>query len=472
LQYSIIKIETVRANPDFRYEAEFFSPKYLHNDRQLKNCATISLTEIATFHNGAAYDSSELNSQGDLWVAKIGDVTNKRDYISWDKVSLYHFAKLKACYLEHKDILMTLTGDPPDVGKVDLVFSPPIKKLSWNQRVARIRLKNNDSICESLYLFAALSSKYCRDHIERWAKGIRQRNVGNPAVLSMPIPVFSPSFQKTIAYAVDYSFLLLQQSRKNFTQAQTLLLSELGLLDWQPKHALSFVRNYSDNQQAGRIDADYFQPKYDEIVKAIKAYKGGWDTLSNLLNIKDKNFSPVDNKEYRYIELANIGGNGEVTGHTIAEGQELPTRARRKVRKNDVIVSSIEGSLSSIALISEELDSALCSTGFYVVGSDKINSETLLVLLKSPVGQEQLKKGCSGTILTAINKDELGKVILPVVDKRIQSKIQQKVSESFNLRKQSKHLLECAKKAVEMAIEKNEKTAINWIKQKEEKLKI
>lgn len=91
------------------------------------------------------------------------------------------------------------------------------------------------------------------------------------------------------------------------------------------------------------------------------------------------------------------------------------------------------------------------------------NSETLLVLLKSIVGQLQLKKGCSGTILTAINKDEFNKLVLPKVDEAVRFQIQQKITESFNLRKQSKHLLECAKRAVEIAIEQNEDTAIKWL---------
>ncbi len=80
------------------------------------------------------------------------------------------------------------------------------------------------------------------------------------------------------------------------------------------------------------------------------------------------------------------------------------------------------------------------------------------------MGQMLLKKGCNGTILTAINKDEFLNVVLPKIDSEKQLKIQQKVSESFNLRKRSKQLLESAKKAVEMAIEKDEKTAINWLK--------
>ena len=128
-----------------------------------------------------------------------------------------------------------------------------------------------------------------------------------------------------------------------------------------------------------------------------------------------------------------------------------------------MIVSSIEGSLGSIALITEEYDNALCSTGFHVVESDVLNSETLLVLLKSSIGQLQLKKGCSGTILTAINKEEFSKIAVPKIRAEKQTEIQQKVLESFSLRDQAKHLLEHAKRAVEIAIEQDEQAAIDWL---------
>ena len=261
-------------------------------------------------------------------------------------------------------------------------------------------------------------------------------------------------------------------SDNHLEQAQTLLLSELGLTNWQPKHQLAFIKNYSDTEQAERIDAEYYQPKYEEIINAIKNYPGGWDTLDELAISKNKNFKPKDKEQYQYIELANIAGNGEIIDCMFEEGQDLPTRARRKIATGDVIVSSIEGSLSSIALIEKEYDQALCSTGFHVINSNVFNSETLLVLLKSIVGQLQLKKGCNGTILTAISKDEFGKVILPNVAEQKQIQIKQKVTESFNLRKQSKHLLESAKKAVEMAIEQDEQTAIKWLESETREMQI
>lgn len=255
-------------------------------------------------------------------------------------------------------------------------------------------------------------------------------------------------------------------SKKAYRKAQDIVLSELGLTNWQPEHQLTFVKNYSATEQAGRMDAEYYQPKYEEIVKAIKGYSGGWDTLGNLVKLKDKKFSPKDAQQYKYIELANITINGEVSNCMIEAGQDLPSRARRSVVTGDVIVSSIEGSLTSIALIDKEYNKALCSTGFHVINSQAFNSETMLVLLKSMAGQLQLRKGCSGTILTAISKEEFSKLVLPKINEERQAEIQQKVTQSFKLRKKSRRLLECATKAVEMAIEKDEQTATQWLNEK------
>jgi hypothetical protein len=53
--------------------------------------------------------------------------------------------------------------------------------------------------------------------------------------------------------------------------------------------------------------------------------------------------------------------------------------------------------------------------------------------------------------------------VIPILDDKKQQQIQQKITEAFDLRKQSKHLLECAKRAVEIAIEQNEDAAIKWL---------
>ena len=94
------------------------------------------------------------------------------------------------------------------------------------------------------------------------------------------------SFREKIAQNINTALSLRQQSVSIYHQAQTFLLSELGLSGWKPKHQRTFVRNYSDAEQAERIDAEYFQPKYEEIVQAIKNYSGDCDTLGSIVKIK------------------------------------------------------------------------------------------------------------------------------------------------------------------------------------------
>ena len=204
---------------------------------------------------------------------------------------------------------------------------------------------------------------------------------------------------------------------------------------------------------SGRLDAEYYQPKYEDYIGLIRNYSGGFDLLYKICNLKDKNYTPKETKEYQYIELSNIGNSGNITGYILAEGSELPSRARRKINTNDVIISSIEGSLGSCALVTEDFDNALCSTGFYVINSRNINSETLLVLFKSEVMQNILKQNCSGTILTAINKPDFLQVPVPLIDKKIQQEIAGLIRESFFLRRESEGLLAEAKDMVEKGVD-------------------
>lgn len=198
------------------------------------------------------------------------------------------------------------------------------------------------------------------------------------------------------------------------------------------------------------------------MIAKIKKYKYGYFVFDDK-DIKDTNFNPKKSENYKYIELANISSNSDILHVENVIGSDLPTRARRIVKKNDVIVSSVEGSLNSITLINENYDSSLCSTGFFVLKTENINSESLFVFLKSFIGQMQLKRGCKGTILTAIDKKELKQIVIPTIPQSIQSLISSKIQQSFSNREKSKQLLEVVKRAVEIAIEESEEAGLKYI---------
>ena len=86
---------------------------------------------------------------------------------------------------------------------------------------------------------------------------INQSNVNAEELKRVEIPVASRILQLRVTTAFDVAFTFIQISELKFKESQTLLLTELGLTDWQPRHQLTFVKNYSDTKQSNRIDAEY-----------------------------------------------------------------------------------------------------------------------------------------------------------------------------------------------------------------------
>ncbi|MEW6714301.1 MAG: restriction endonuclease subunit S [Nitrospirota bacterium] len=460
MQYSVVNKNQIEQSVfGDRIDAEFYLPTYLNAESTIEkhgfNLLNNITSKIDVGHVGSMVN--EYTNAG-IWLLQTQNVKAFfLDEANKIFITQQFHEYLKKSKVRKGDILIARSGsfgtasiylENDEINSADVII-----------------IKPQEQLINPYYLVTYLNSSYGMNQLLRFASGGLQGHVNLTILENLKVCNIESALQNQIEQIVKESYIQRKNSEHLTDYAKTLLLFELDLSSWQPKHQLSFVKNYSDTVEVERIDAEYFQPKYDEIVKAIKGYSGGWDTLGNLVQLKEKNFNPLDKNEYKYIELSNIGGNGEITDCMIEEGQDLPSRARRKVATGDVIVSSIEGSLSSIALIEKEYNQALCSTGFHVINSKSFNSETLLVLLKSMVGQLQFKKGCSGTILTAINQEEFKQIVLPIIRDKTQKAIQQKITESFNLRKQSKHLLECAKRAVEIAIEQNEDAAIKWLKE-------
>ena len=456
MQYSIVDYQSiVDASHSLRLDAEFFQSDYLQIQRRLEDIGSFKLIDFQVNIRHPKEIKRNYVENGVLLLRGQNvrplsiDLTSNPVYISEEDAE-----RLKENTIHYKDILIMRSGANVGQCAIYLENNPAISMSD----TLIIRSGN----LNPFFLAVFLNTKHGVALIERGKYGSAQPHIAPPFLYQIPVPNLEnlqTEIEKTYLRSKD----LTELSKIRYTEVENLLLTELGLANWQPKHQLTFATDYASMQQAERIDSDYFQPRYDDIISAIKSYLGGWGTVANQVHLKDSNFKPEPEMEYKYIELANIGSSGEITGCMVARGQDLPSRARCKVKARDVIVSSVEGSLASIALITEEYDDALCSTGFHAIYLDVLNSETLLVFLKSSAGQLQLKKGCSGTILTAINKDEFNKIAIPIIRAEKQAEIQQKVVESFNLRKQAKDLLKYAKCAVEIAIEQDEQTAIDWL---------
>ena len=313
------------------------------------------------------------------------------------------------------------------------------------------------------YLWAFLHSTYGQGLLWRSASQTGQPHLTLPSIMNIRIPAVEMHFQEMISELYEHSVELKEQSVALFTQAQEIVRHQLKWSPFPIEKNLPAVRSFSNSvKKTGRMDAEYYQVKYDAYMDLLP----GNLVVETMCNLYDGNFTPELEQEYKYIELANVGLYGEITGVTATVGAQLPSRARRIVHAGQVIVSSLEGSLQSCALVTEEYDGALCSTGFYVLDSNELNSETLLMLVKSELIQELMKQRCSGSIMAAITKDELLRMPFLQIESCTQKQIAELVKKSFELRQQSKRALEYAKEATERLIENGVTTATTWLEER------
>lgn len=406
-------------------------------------------TSKALNEHGKGFSVLRLNEFENMFIKspeKCCDLINEKTY-----------RELK---LSKGDVLICRTNGNPDlVGKAavvmedtDCAFASYVFKVRTNSRIS------------PQVLAVYLNSKYGRSEIKRHQMISIQTNFSPERFKKCHVPYLSPEFQKEINDLVDKAYVSVKRAKELYFESEKILSLELKLDGFASSNKKISVRTMVDSfQVSNRIDAEYYQEIYDDYAALISDYHYGTKSISKTLQINDKNYVPKDKAMYRYIELANVGAFGEINGCIEDIGLNLPSRARRLIKKGDVIVSSIEGSLQSCALITDEYDNTICSTGFHVIKSKDINSETLLVMFKSKAIQSLLKKGCSGTILTAISKAELEKIELPIINDKIQKKISSLIKESFMLRNESRSLLTKAKQAVEIAISEGEKKAMKFL---------
>jgi len=450
-----VEVSISSLNREFRIDAEYFKKDILKYETEILEYKFLKdLGEFLIGPFGSTVISNNyVNNTNNYYIRGL-DIGNFFLKEPEARIGIQQFNKLKKFHVKYEDIFITVVGT---IGKVSIITDKNIQAIFSNKSTI---LRTN---INPYYLTTFFNTKLGYKLLVRGKRGAIQEGLNLTDLKAIKIPLVSNYFQTQIEKIIKKSHQTLEQSKTLYKQSEEILLKELDLLDFEPTKEKIAIKSFSESfGESGRLDSEYYLPMYDEVINKIKSYKGGYETIDISCNLKHTNYKPQDKDYYQYVELSNIGTTGDITGCTYELGEDLPSRARRKIKENDVIISSIEGSLEKVAIVRKEYDNSLCSTGFYVINSQKINSETLLVLFKNKRMQQILKKSCSGTILTGMNKDEFLNIIIPLIDKTIQIQIEEKIKESFRLKEESKRLLELAKRAVEVAIEEGEDVAMGF----------
>ena len=445
------------AHKDFRLDPEFYSQDNLRKEDAVKKLANKPLSNLCKLIAGpfgSAITADKYDPSSKYRYIRATDIQsffiNQNSPIFLEENTFKAFPQF---HLQENDILLTVVG--MNFGKPAIIHKSDCPAI-FSCKSTLIR----NPVLNPWYLLTYLSCSIGHGLIRRGQRGAAQPGINLSDIETVLVPIVSDIFQKKVEAVIKHCQSLLAKSLEVYNSAEKLLFADLGMTGFSPNEESINVIKFNDSFCfTGRLDSEYYQPKYEEYLKYIIGYPNGWQLLESVCRLKDDNFTPVDSTAYKYIELSDVDNAGCITALVETEGRGLPSRARRRVEARDVLISSVEGSLASCGIVPEELSGALCSTGFYIINSEYINPETLLVLFKSPLLQNLLKQRCSGTILTAINKSEFQNLPIPMISSVTQLQLAALVQESIALRVESERLLEVAKCAVEIAIDQDEESA-------------
>lgn len=114
--------------------------------------------------------------------------------------------------------------------------------------------------------------------------------------------------------------------------------------------------------------------------------------------------------EIRYIDISSVGQGRLAAEPSRMRFSESPLRARRLVRKDDVIISTVRTYLRAVWPVLEPTDNLVVSTGFAVVSPHSIDAKYLSWCLQSDAFLDELTARSVGVSYPAIDVATLGNI--------------------------------------------------------------
>ena len=452
MQYSIVNFSDFKADA-LRMDAEYWHPVFIENAARLSSHQKMRDFVSPDIRN---IKSTPIN-RGFEYLSSSQISPTSLEYET-TKVQLGEVPEQAYSLLKKGDVVVSMRM--PDRNAVALLKTDGVvgsKELAV--------LRSNRLTPE--YLFAFCKTDYFVNCLRRANKGSLFPAVSVTDVLGTAVFVPSAPFESLIAKTVKGSIFESERSQQMDTHTENVLLSELRLTDWHPKSRLAFVKNFSEMQHAGRIDTDYFQPRYESVVNAIQNYPGGSATLGDLVTLKRgvevKRLKTLE-EGIPFVRVRDLSSY-EVTEEIYISEECYADLQEYQPQKGDILLSK-DGTPGIAHDLHSRPKRMIPSSGILILKSDTnaVGSESLTLILNSILTQEQVHRDVAGSSsLPRWRSEQVAAIRIPLLTRETQFEIEQGYSESFQLRHRSKKLLEIAKKTVEIAIEQDERTASKWL---------
>lgn len=463
MKSSVVTYRKLNEHDDWRWDSEYLCFEPRRNKRYVYK----PIGDVLTFSQYGI--SIDMNEEGRGYkIYRMNEISNMFCDRGINKYADILTEEVKKFKLKNNDVLFNRTNSQKFVGRTGIFKKFFNEDIVFASYLIRVRTKEDEILPE--YLTTFLNTKYGIQDAKRRARiSINQSNINAEELKRVKIPIIQKGIQEQIRNIFNKSFNLINKSSKCYSQAESMLLSELNLSNLRFIHRLSFVKNFADTQSAGRIDAEYFQPKYEDIEKRLSDYEQkSLDSLCSLINYGTVPTSPYCEVGVPYIKGLNLV-NGFISGQLDKIKNTDRLSKKFYAKENDIIISQM-GTVGKAAIVTKsEQDYLFASFTIRVRLKDYDYIDPyVLTLYINKVAREWylLRKIAQASVRQNTDLPTITALKVPKINVKVQQQIRNAIQTSQNSKIASKQLLDIAMYGVELAIEKDEKIAQEWITEK------
>jgi len=367
--------------------------------------------------------------------------------------------KIKNSSLQVDDVIVTIIGATFSiVGRVARVFKD-LGSANINQNIALIRAG-----IPAGYLTCFLLGKYGKQQLYYLSRQTEQVNLNCTEVGEVLIALPSKNFMDKIHEVHDETHSLQLRAEELYSEAQQLFKEAIGLSDYSFNEENVSVRSLKEASDSQRFDAEYWQPKYDEINERVS--NTPQKTVSEIATIKkgvEVGSEAYGDEGYPFVRVSDfsIYGIDDVEKH-IDEELYKELQDTYKPKQGEVLFTK-DGTIGLTYVLDRDLDVILSGAFLRLKTKVDVDSHYLALVLNSIFCKSQIERYSGGAVIAHLKPDAVKGLNVPILPLKKQEEIGQKVVEAFDLRREAKELLEKAKRAVEIFIEEDEKAALSFI---------
>lgn len=449
------KLYEVLSNKDFRIDSSFYT-------KEPKKNPDLIYAKIGEHLISSQYGISiEMNTDSVGYpIYRMNEIHDMLCDLDVDKYADITQADYNKFALKSGDVLFNRTNSYEWVGRTGIYYQNDDIQRTFASYL--VRLNPKDGILPE-YLCAYLSCKYGEWDVKRRARqSINQTNVNPEEVKEIEIPILDINLQQKIRNCFTRANSLRILSQTAYSEAELILHTELEINSVDAIDVNVSQKRYSDFVNSGRLDAEYYQPKYDNLFTQLNKFET--KRLGDIVQIR-KSIEPGSeaylNQGIPFMRVANLSKFGFSDTDIHLSPDEYGDTIRPK---QDTILLTKDGSVGIAYKVEQDMEVITSGAILHLTITDnEFMPDYLTLVLNSVIVGMQAERDAGGSIIQHWKPSEIENVIIPKLSQEIQQRITDKVRESFALRKESRRLLNLAKTAVETAIEKGEAAAIKLL---------